>query len=674
VLITFRARSMRHASCVHVARRIPEGVETSILDTLVDIVACCDPDGTIRYANPSACRISGKTADDMVGHSLWELYPGTRVSQLHDAFERVSSTGQSEHFEFHYDAWRRWFENHLYAHRGSIWMITRDVTEQKLATARLEILAAASRAFSEAAIDGATMFQTIARHVATVVHDLCLIRLLSETGDVLEDPVGSWDEDPAVRALLGGLGSEPVGGDISAMQPVVIERSDPAIVAARLAPPEHQQREMERLGIHSIIVMPLRARDHVLGVLAVCRREAATRESYDGSDVWLVQELADRIALVISQRQALVARQRSERALELERTKLRALIQDAPVAIVVYAGPEHVAVLSNPLHDEMSAQRVALGKPLVESIPELAGTEIEQALDEVYATGNVRKLPALHAPLMRDGDMVDHWFECTLQALPGLDGSTEAVLGTAIEITAHVQAVAVRDEFLSIASHELRTPLTALDLQLESALGVIEREHGIALDRLRAKLNLALKQTDRLTTLVESLLSVGRIDGGRFVLEREEIDLVQLVEEIRERFEQPAARAGSELVIDVPERCLGFWDRARIDQVITNLISNAIKYGEGRPIRISVSAEDQLAMLSVHDQGIGIAPHDLARIFDRFERAVPSKNYGGLGLGLYIAKQIVTAHGGTLDVESIPDHGSTFRARLPRYPEINVSR
>lgn len=230
-------------------------------------------------------------------------------------------------------------------------------------------------------------------------------------------------------------------------------------------------------------------------------------------------------------------------------------------------------------------------------------------------------------------------------------------------------AVAARDEFLSIASHELRTPLTALRLALENMRRVSTRE---ALDTLppayvERVLGTAERQGQRLEKLVTALLDVSRIHMGKLELELEEVDLEQAVQEAVAQVEDEAAQAGSEVVVHGAPT-VGRWDRLRISQVATNLLSNAVKYGAGKPVEVTYGATDGRAFLVVKDGGIGIDPADQRNIFERFERAVSSRNYGGLGLGLYIVKRIVEAHGGTVQVESTPGAGAVFSVDLPQRP------
>jgi PAS domain S-box-containing protein len=226
------------------------------------------------------------------------------------------------------------------------------------------------------------------------------------------------------------------------------------------------------------------------------------------------------------------------------------------------------------------------------------------------------------------------------------------------------QAVVLRDEFLSVASHELRTPVTSLQLAVQSALTV-----GLTADApqdfLRQALESAERQTRRLGRLVDALLDVSRIEAGRLELNREPTDLAQLAREVVRVLAEDLRRAGCEVVLDVPAELIGYWDRARLEQVMTNLLSNAFKYGAGRPIDVIVAGAGEVARLTVRDRGIGVPEGEHGRIFERFERAVSARHYGGLGLGLYIVRRIVDAHGGRAMVTSPEGGGAAFTVELP---------
>jgi len=229
------------------------------------------------------------------------------------------------------------------------------------------------------------------------------------------------------------------------------------------------------------------------------------------------------------------------------------------------------------------------------------------------------------------------------------------------------EAIRMREEFLSIASHELRTPLTPLLMQIQSLSRHLERSRNEPVDRerLQRSLNRAERQVDRLRALVETLLDVSRLATRGLELRLEDVDLSEMLREVASSFAEQSARVDSLLTLSADDNVCGRWDRLRIEQVLTNLVANAIKYGAGKPISVALEAAPGVARITVSDQGIGIPKNKLEKIFNRFERAVPTDNYGGLGLGLYVARQIVEAHGGTIAVTSEVGKGSSFVLELP---------
>jgi signal transduction histidine kinase len=226
-------------------------------------------------------------------------------------------------------------------------------------------------------------------------------------------------------------------------------------------------------------------------------------------------------------------------------------------------------------------------------------------------------------------------------------------------------AVAARDEFLSVASHELRTPLSTLKLQTTTLARQLAQSVASEGSDLRRYVTVIERQVARLEKLTADLLDVSRITSGHLELRREPVDLVALVREIVNRFHPDPAGAAAAITFESDPVVVGEWDPSRVDQVVSNLVTNAIRYGKGTPVRVSVRVADDTAHLVVRDGGIGIAADQKARIFERFERAVSSANYSGLGLGLWIAKRIVDAHGGAIAVESELGEGATFTVTLP---------
>jgi light-regulated signal transduction histidine kinase (bacteriophytochrome) len=225
-------------------------------------------------------------------------------------------------------------------------------------------------------------------------------------------------------------------------------------------------------------------------------------------------------------------------------------------------------------------------------------------------------------------------------------------------------AVQSRDDFLSMASHELKTPTTTLRLHLEMLRRMASRS-DVSPGQIMTRIDKAERQVDRLDLLISHLLDVSRISAGRLDLERTHFDLVEVVSEVFERFGDSSAL----FRLDAAGNLRGNWDRFRLDQVLTNLLSNALKYGQGKPVDVVLRGEEDCVRCTVGDHGIGISPAAQLRIFDRFERAAPPK-FAGLGLGLWIVRQIVERHGGTIEVQSEPGSGASFTFTLPRGEEL----
>jgi PAS domain S-box-containing protein len=228
-------------------------------------------------------------------------------------------------------------------------------------------------------------------------------------------------------------------------------------------------------------------------------------------------------------------------------------------------------------------------------------------------------------------------------------------------------AVRARDEFLAVAAHELKTPLTPLRVQTEGLLRALQRPEGLTAEKLLDRLARIDRSARRVARLVENLLDFSRVASGRLQLRQEEIDLARLAGEVVERLRETAERAGSTLRFHSSGPASGRWDALRLEQVIENLLGNAIKYGSGQPIEVEVRGEGESALIQVTDHGMGIPKEAQGRIFQRFERVAPLHHFGGFGLGLWIVRQIVEAHGGAIELESDSGCGACFTIHLPRH-------
>jgi PAS domain S-box-containing protein len=226
-----------------------------------------------------------------------------------------------------------------------------------------------------------------------------------------------------------------------------------------------------------------------------------------------------------------------------------------------------------------------------------------------------------------------------------------------------------RDDFLSAVAHELRTPLTPIQLQVQDLLARARSGERQPIDpqRLVQELEPVERAVARMAGLLDRLIVVSRITVGALPLEREEVDLSAIIGAVVERLRYEIERARCRLSVRTT-RVLGSWDRVQLEQVLRELLSNALRFGRGKPIEIETGGNEELGWFSVRDYGTGIPPADQQRLFHRFERLSPLRNYGGLGVGLWLAQQIVAAHGGTIAAWSSTGEGTRFRVELPRGP------
>ncbi|MBZ4420354.1 PAS domain S-box protein [Myxococcus sp. RHSTA-1-4] len=305
--------------------------------------------------------------------------------------------------------------------------------------------------------------------------------------------------------------------------------------------------------------------------------------------------------------------------------------------------------------------------------------------DREHVLAEWRRAVARKEPLRLESRVRRHdgeYRQFLVRAVPVLapDGSIREWIGTHADISEArraeserarllleaQQAVRARDEFLTVAAHELRTPLTSLRLHLQLLLRQLARASPEVAEQLASRSEALERQVGRLAGLIYTLLDVSRLTTGRLSLEPREVDLGLMVGQLAESFGDEFRRLGASITVQGPEEPLvGVWDPLRVEQVVVNLLSNAVRYGGGKPVEVRLWREGTMAVVSVKDQGIGISQEDLSRIFGKFERAVSERHYGGLGLGLYISRQLLDAMEGSIQAESTPGQGSTFTVRLP---------
>ena len=370
------------------------------------------------------------------------------------------------------------------------------------------------------------------------------------------------------------------------------------------------------------------------------------------------------------------ARVISEKKLEEEKNRFKNFIEDMPAAValfdpnmkVVYASKRYLQDLR--IHDANYPGKKTLD--LIPSKPTQWQSSHQECTDGFLEKKGEERMEWL--------DGTSDWIKWEMK--PWLDEKARP-LGTlwASDIINDRKkleedlrsTIEIRDEFMSVASHELKNPLTALKLQLKLMEQHMSRATP-AIDPKIARLNeKALKSEEAIENLLDELMDVTRIRAGKLRIDLEEVELSSLVQEAVQTVMEEAHQKGSTITLSSPPLITGFWDPLRIKQVLLNLLTNAIKYGSGNPIKVEVleNQENDAARILVQDSGIGI-PEDLQRkIFHRFERGTAGHEISGLGLGLYIAKQIVTAHCGNIQVKSEPGKGSLFIVDLPIRPNLN---
>ena len=359
------------------------------------------------------------------------------------------------------------------------------------------------------------------------------------------------------------------------------------------------------------------------------------------------------------------SRERAEHAAAL----LDVLFEKAPVGLAV-VDPQLRYLRVNQRLAEIQGQpaQTHVGRTVAEANPSLAvalGRGFQAALDGQDPQ---------HDELVGDSPVAPGPRDSAVSYYPiRVGGEVVAAGGMVLDVTEHKQvereleeAIRVRDDFISVASHELKTPLTSLRLNLDVLLSAASGPGPLTTEKLHRRLEIVDRVADRLQQLIEELLNITRVTSGHMALTLAQVDLAEVIDDVIARLATQLTDARCPVNATLQRPVLGRWDRLRLDQIVTNLVSNAIKYGAGQAIEISLSSNDQGAVLVVRDRGIGIATEDQSRIFQRFERAVSTRSYGGLGIGLWLVERIVGALGGQITVASQPGQGAVFSVLLPR--------
>jgi signal transduction histidine kinase/CheY-like chemotaxis protein len=367
---------------------------------------------------------------------------------------------------------------------------------------------------------------------------------------------------------------------------------------------------------------------------------------------------------------------RLRRDLEVERNRLTSLIRQTPVAVAIWEGPELRARLHNDAYAQLVRREIEPGTPLLEALPEVAGTVMYERLQRVVREGVSIDAQETRVMLVEDGVPREGFYNTSYRPLYDLDGSNLGVIAVTADVTVQVQARQAiehsraaaesanraKDEFLAMLGHELRNPLAPI----LTALELMRLRGDTGMERERAVI---MRQTQHLASLVDDLLDISRITRGMIQLKRERVDVADVIGKAVETASPLLEQQSHDLVVRVPRGMVVDGDVSRLTQVFANLLTNAAKYTDrGGRITVAATPRDGELAVTVTDSGRGISPDMLGRVFELFtqERQNLDRSLGGLGLGLAIVKSLVELHGGRADATSDgAGRGSTFTIHLP---------
>jgi PAS domain S-box-containing protein len=683
------ARALRYAvERQRTAAALREGERRfrAIFDQTFQFIGLLAPDGTVLEANRAALDFAGVTRDEVIGRPFWETRWWAVSPAVQERLKAAIAEAAQGRF-VRYETQHRRADGALVPFDFSLKPVTdeagqvvllipegRDISARKRLEEGQRFLAEASRVLA-ASLDYEQTVQQVARLAVPALADYCLIDLLGPDGAPVR--AAGAHVDPAKASLMAQLaryppdlqGPHPVAAVLRTGQLQWLPELSEEFLAAIARAPEHLA-VLRALGPTSVVVVPLTSRGRTMGAMLLAMAESGRRHA--STDLGLALDLAQRCALALDNARLYEAEQQARRAAErlaAERAAILAQIADG----VVLADPAGRITFVT-----AAARRLFGPDALAPPDPAVAGRHQVVAHDG-------RPLRPAELPLhraARHGEIVVGE-EYTLRrpdgsaaavrvsAAPVLaeDGTRLGAAATLHDVTARHALERQKDEFLANVSHDLRTPLMAIKVAIGAVLANEPPDIAAPLHRLFVTID---QSADRLIALVDNLLALTRLQAGREELRLAPCDLRSLAARAARAIEPLAQARGQRVLVELPADAIVVLGEAdRLERALLNLLSNAQTHGRaGGTIRLSLVRQGNEAVLAVADDGPGIAPADLERVFDRFYRA-PAARAGrppGSGLGLAIARGLVEQHGGRIWAESTPGAGATFRIALPISP------
>ena len=671
------------------ARRASETRMQAIVDTAVDGIVVIDERGTVESFNRAAERIFGYGADEVIGQNVAMLMP-TPYREEHDGyFARYHATGERRVIGIGREvAGRRKdggtfpldlavSEMHLEGRRLYTGLV-RDITARKQAEEALRV-----RASQQAAV-------ALLGQEALAGHDL--EPMLDDAAQLVAEVMNArfaavfelLPDDRHLRARAGeGWAPGVIGRTLVREGPrclldVALRSSEPRTMADRGEDGGCTVPALLReQGVVGGIAVAIHGRERSYGVLAAFSDVPRT---FDADDASFLQAVANVLA-------ATVDRLRTERALRDSEDRYRATFQQAAIGIAHMDVDGRYLRVNEHLCRLLGYSRQELLERRLRDVLWAEDLAISQDQMTRMIAGGLERFEAEQRFVRKDGTLV--WLRRTVSLVRNADGDPSYFISVMEDVTARRQgeeerarllerervaraeaehAVRGRDEFLSVAAHELKTPVTSLRGFAQLAVRQLDATGRIEPSLARQALDVIDRQSDRLTSLVGRLLDISRIEAGRLVLEPRMSDVTALVGTVLSGARARTTR--HEITLDAPGPIVARIDPTRLEQVVTNLVENAIKYSpDGGPVDVNVTERDGQVAIAVRDRGLGIPTEKRPHIFERYYQAHALSQGGGMGLGLFISRQIVDLHGGELRAEFPEDGGTRFVVSIPRDEE-----
>ncbi len=578
-----------------------------------------DREWKVLLVSDVACRILNRNRDEVMGKSIWQVFPEIIGTRAEHEFTRAMTKRRSVHFELLSPLTERWKEIRAVPFEDGLMAFVSDVHDRRLAEGKAQAAAHQMQTIADAAPAAIMYVDARERYIfANRYYEVHLGRMLT---DIMGKPM---------REILGEEQYRQVRPHIQS-----VLRGKTTFFEVKVTHPSGSQAMME-----STYSPHFGPNGEVLGFVAI---------SQD------------------------VSRLRRAEAEVAERERLLRMITDQMMSFVSYIDVEGRFIFANRFYEDWFGikQEELRGKTRMDLMGETGAYSKMREYEERAAKGE--RVRFEHTMTHRMG----HTRHLDVEFIPDREPATGDVRGiicVANDVTTRMltmrelqKAIQARDEFLSVASHELRTPLTSMKLQAQMLKRALDRGDQTLLSsgRIAKFLDQSNRGIERMSHLIEDMLDISRIQTGRLMIHREACDFFELVTETIERFQPEFQRAGIECRFKGEPGFMVDVDLFRMEQVLTNLITNACRYAGGQPVHISLERREKRMVFRFRDHGPGIAKEDRERIFRRFERLVSANEVSGLGIGLFIVKEIVQAHGGSITVESQPGDGAAFVIDLP---------